>query len=362
MQQCSPTSSLAGGQWVVDAARTLESRPYTNDSCPLAGPQYFMCHGKQGKHSRNRVYQPPQCNLVQPNSSLLFRLLGHWNVVFRGDSVSREHFVALACTLQPFWQNHTATWSTTANAHLPIITHACVNLLPPSGGSICFGKDTKHKSVKPKTLIISGILAGVQWGYAMGHEPLKRAELHNATLEGYFVESWRRAVKAERDYLAALGRLGALVVYREASPQHFACDSSFDEPCFGYFVTRQRRSPLNATTDWERSARIKGGAAPSSDLGRCATGWSSMPTLVRLERELIAPLVQSSHWLLAYLPTFDVSQYAGSMHREEHDCVHWCLPGVPDEWTAVLATYLLQLEAAPNGSKLSLGVGRAKSV
>ena len=66
-----------------------------------------------------------------------------------------------------------------------------------------------------------------------------------------------RGGQSERDYLAALGRLGALVVYREASPQHFACDSSFDEPCFGYFVTRQRRSPLNATTDWERSARSK---------------------------------------------------------------------------------------------------------
>ena len=32
--------------------------------------------------------------------------------------------------------------------------------------------------------------------------------------------------------------------------------------------------------------------------------------------------------------------HPGSLRNERYDCLHWCLPGVPDVWNAVLFNYL----------------------
>ena len=53
------------------------------------------------------------------------------------------------------------------------------------------------------------------------------------------------------------------------------------------------------------------------------------------QNELARSLVEAEGH--AYLDTYQQTALRpGGHHRSRHDCVHWCLPGPPDEWTRLL--------------------------
>ena len=93
-----------------------------------------------------------------------------------------------------------------------------------------------------------------------------------------------------------------------------------------------KRDPLAAPF------RFDFGAQPAllQDRGVKLFGWHRFGPQAAVARGIVE---RAGH---AYLDTYtQTAMRPGGHHPSRHDCVHWCLPGPPDEWTRLLLLLLL---------------------
>lgn len=161
----------------------------------------------------------------------------------------------------------------------------------------------------------------------------------------------------------------ALVVYREASPQHFSCASvrseavdaceGHDEAPGAFFSSAEGGGGSPAELTRIKHALATDAAARDAALARSRAESArraalpcqaelhpaTPPPFTVLERQRLLPLTRLHPSAVRYIPTWEMVRDQGGAHPGRSDCTHWCQPGMPEEWTRMLAVAVRSLLA-----------------
>ena len=300
------TAVVAGGsgEWHRTSNATLTD---SYRRCPFMMPKY-MEWAKHDSHCRDdafpmytgKIGRAPNRSSLEPLESLAGR-----NLVFMGDSLTRQHFIATACRLR--------------------LDHALLH----------FAADFKdHESSKGAYLRSAS--ATFRASNATFTLRLDKDE-HDAGLEAYVAAR------------CADLRRGDVLVINEGA--HYSATPG----AYGERVRSALRVAANCTplVLWRETAATHFRDGKWHGQGKCydrtarqdrrASGPGTYPAL-----NALANAAADEHDI-PILRVYKDSLAAGAaahIDGENHACLHWCLPGVPDLWATALLSKIRGLEPA----------------
>ncbi|CAI0424124.1 unnamed protein product [Linum tenue] len=333
------------GKWVFDD----ESYPLYNESdCPYMSDQ-LACH----KHGRSDLgyqhwrWQPHNCNLKRWNAIEMWEKLRGKRLMFVGDSLNRGQWISMICLLQSVIPAEKR--SITPNSQLTIFKAENYNatieflwapLLVDSNSDDPVNHRLDERIIRPDSVLKHS----AKWEHA-------DILVFNTYLW------WRQGpVKLLSDQENAsceeLDGLGAMELVMQTWADRLASKSKYlDKQIF--FVT------MSPTHLWSREwkAGSEGNCydekAPIDNEGYWGSG-SDLPTMRMVENVLrklgtrvsVINVTQLSEYrkdghpsiYRKFWETLPPEQLANPPSYS--DCIHWCLPGVPDVWNELLFHFL----------------------
>ncbi|XP_021719211.1 protein trichome birefringence-like 31 isoform X2 [Chenopodium quinoa] len=335
------------GKWVWDNV----SRPlYSEESCPFLVKQ-VTCqrNGRPDKSYQNWRWQPNECNLPRFNAVKLLRMLRNKRLMFAGDSIQRGQFDSIICMLQ---------------------------------SAIPDGKKSLHKVPSKKIFHAQEYNATVEFYWApfiiesnsdhsTNHSVLKRLVKldriadHSKNWEGVDILVFESYVwwMYKPIINATYGNINDVQEYNVTTAYKMALqtwgnwlDSSINPQTQKVFF--MSLSPTHLwSSEWN----------PGSD-GNCFNekepihgpywGMGTNREIMKIVQETIQGLKTEVTFLnITQLSDFRKDAHTtiyterkGKLLTKEQkadpknfaDCIHWCLPGVPDTWNEILYAHLLQ--------------------
>ena len=308
------TAVVAGGSgvWHRTSNATLTD---SYRRCPFMMPKYM----ETAKHDSNcrddafptyqgKIGRAPDRSSLEPLEPLAGRTLAGRTVVFMGDSLSRQHFIATACRLR--------------------LDHALLHFAADF-------KDHNHQGSKDALRRLRSASATFRASNATFTLRLDKDE-HDAGLEAYVAAR------------CADLRRGDVVVINEGA--HYSATPG----AYGERVRSALRAAANCTplVLWRETAATHFRDGVWHGQGKCydrtarqdrrVSGPGTYPALNALanaaaeERDI--PILRVYKDSLA-------AGAAAHIDGENHDCLHWCLPGVPDLWATALLSKLRAIDA-----------------
>ena len=329
------------GQWIQNYSVDRVAS-YWAMSCPFEIRSY-SCASSEGKfgnqhalYSRSLRFNPRGCQLDSFDRQRFVTYLNGRHLEFFGDSMTRQHFISVLCHLLPYvdwsatnrfwgrnhhdvhapgcgkdvtapkssdkWPCHQRYHGVMVNPHRANNT-ACIFLT--TGSRVCYRGFLSHFVNQYMNHFNNNVLIVANAGLHGGTNDY-RIVLEN------FVTKYEAIEKSKRPF----------VVYREHAAQHFKGrrDGSF-----------QKRVHVN-----------KGNAGSNLPLDvPCQASIDNGPTdsRVRYEEQVV------SRAKIPILLTYEATKATGCAHIGTQstgivDCTHFCLPGVPDNWTELLFNFL----------------------
>eukprot|EP00249_Psilotum_nudum_P004455 c17977_g1_i1 orf=1345-2445(+) len=294
---------IAFGRWVYDRQR---KQPY-NEKCRdiFKG---WNCIRNQRPNAEDITawrWQPWKCDLPQLNGSLFLERFQHKSIGFVGDSLNRNMFVSLVCTLKQVstevkkWRPVGADKAVTFLKYNMTLAYHRTNLLAHYGRWEAKAEDGKLESLGYKEgFRIDVDIPQSTWAHAPRFHDL------------YFVDT-------------EMPRSG-LKFLRTQSPRHFE-DGHWNQNG----TCHRTKLLLPSEVDSFFAPRNKG---PNIEM--------------HLVNQHLRQAVRGTRFQLldiSYMSSFRAdahpSKSAGKVHE---DCMHWCLPGVSDFWNDILALELLK--------------------
>ncbi|KAG5193151.1 hypothetical protein JKP88DRAFT_256370 [Tribonema minus] len=309
------------------AAVDVAQAPYWNLTCPWEWSKYSCAHQEQAERARaallysRDILEGGGCTLDPFDGEAFIRLLGTRKLVFAGDSLSRQNFISTACLLHASPRvavvEDRIKWYTDWPCHG---TRNCIRGGAHSGfigGCVRFALDGESDAGE-LTVCFNPAERGVPVdAIAARHALVPRRDVLVANLGTHMRKNEQaphvRQVLDKWTAPADAARL-PLLIYRETAPQHFRGTS----PAGEYDAVAAIGAACQATIDLDAY---------------------SLSTPERRGLAGRVPFVAANPW----------SAEAGALHvaagvlgvaKNTQDCTHWCLPGVPDVWSAQLFNYL----------------------
>ncbi|XP_023749965.2 protein trichome birefringence-like 34, partial [Lactuca sativa] len=340
---------LFNGSWVYDN----KSRPlYNEKECSFMADDY-ACHkfGRKDFEYQFWRWQPHGCDLPRFNGTALLEKLRDKRVVFVGDSVGKNHWVSLLCLIDswiPDPSHKVAEWHGSLITFRASEFNASIDFYwePLLVESNC--DDPVHHRVHDRIMKIESIEKHAkQWidadmlvfdSYTWWLVPNMTLlwgsfENPNRTLiESGRVRRYEMALKTWSNWLEThLNRTKTRMFFTSLSPDHKEYGDPMGETCYN------KTEPIMEQGYWSKGT--------DNDLMRTAQSVVQDLEKKGLKIELLNitqlsqyrndghPTIYKRHWVP---PT--ESELANPIANS--DCIHWCLPGVPDVWNEILYTYI----------------------
>ncbi|KAK9154037.1 hypothetical protein Sjap_001517 [Stephania japonica] len=334
------------GKWVFDDV----SYPLYNESdCPYMSDQ-LACkkHGRLDLDYQKWRWQPLNCNLKRWNVTEMWERLRGKRLMFVGDSLNRGQWISMVCLLQSVIPTDRRSMS--PNAPLTIFRAEDYNatvefywapLLVESNSDDPVNHRLDDRIIRPDSVLKHAqewekadiLVFNTYLWWRQGPVKLLWSTEENGVceeLEGLgamelAMETWADWVNSKVDHLSKR------VFFVTMSPTHlwsWEWEAESKGNCFG------QKTPIDMQNYW-------------------GTG-SDLPTMRMVEKVL-----ESLSWKVSVLNITQLSEYRKDGHPSIYrkfwetfspqqlsnpssysDCIHWCLPGVPDVWNELLFNFL----------------------
>ncbi|KAK3029481.1 hypothetical protein RJ639_037502 [Escallonia herrerae] len=346
-----PSCDFSSGKWVYDN----KSQPlYKEQNCSFM-VEDFACekYGRKDLKYQEWRWQPNDCDLPRFNAKALLEKLRDKRLVFAGDSLNKNQWISLLCLIDsaiPTSQKH-------ANWHNALITfkateyNASIDFYwePLLVESNC--DDPVNHHVRNRVFRESMEKHARQWSdadllvfdsFMWWREPnmkLLRGSFEdtNATYEDVEEQlGYEIALRTWSDWLDVhINRTKTRLFFMSLSPYHKKAEEwgmSTDQNCYN------ETEPILEEGHWGSGSDVKMmRAAEATIQGLAARGLKvQILNITQLSeyRKEAHPTIYRKHWIP---PTKEQLLNPKSYS----DCVHWCLPGVPDVWNQILFAYIL---------------------
>ncbi|KAL1321782.1 hypothetical protein HN51_066670 [Arachis hypogaea] len=347
---------LFNGKWVFDN----KSYPlYKDKECKFMSDQ-LACEkfGRKDLSYQNWRWKPNHCDLPRFNATALLERLRNKRLVFVGDSLNRGQWVSMVCLLHTSLSSSTHTsMHNTANASLNIwkvteynatIEHYWAPLLVESNSD-----DPVHHRVIERTVRVNAIekharywthadfivfntylwwrrpLMNVLWGtFGDPNGVYKKVEM---------LRVYEMALRTWSDWLEVhVNRNKTQLFFVSMSPTHERAEewgADKGDNCYketemiteeGYWGKGSDPKMMKVVENVVEDLKTRGLNVEILNITQLSEyRKEAHPSIYRKQWE---PLTQKQ--------IQDPNSYA--------DCIHWCLPGVPDVWNEILYAYLFQ--------------------
>ncbi|GAB2285938.1 Protein trichome birefringence-like 35 [Dionaea muscipula] len=335
------------GRWVFDNV----SYPLYNESdCPYMSDQ-LACrkHGRPDLNYQYWRWQPHGCNLRRWNVTEMWEKLRGKRIMFVGDSLNRGQWISMVCLLSSVIPADKRSMS--PNAHLTVFRAEDYNasveflwapLLVDSNSDDPVNHRLSDRIIAPASAIrhlskwekadILVFNTYLWWRQGLikllwnGEENMVCEELDGVRAMELAMNTWAKWVQSSVDPLKKR------VFFVTMSPTHQWSrewePAGSDGNCYG------EQSPIDLETYW----------GSGSDL---ATMQMVRKVLSRLGAKVtVLNITQLSEYRKDGHPSIyrkfweTLSPEQLSKPDSYSDCIHWCLPGVPDVWNQLLFHFL----------------------
>ncbi|TYI84745.1 hypothetical protein E1A91_D05G388400v1 [Gossypium mustelinum] len=339
--------NLFEGKWVWD---NVSYPLYEENSCPyLVKQTTCLKNGRPDSFYQNWRWQPQACNLPRFDPLKLLDILRDKRLMFIGDSVQRAQFESMVCLVQ--------------------------SVVPK--GKKSFKRDPPRKIFKAKEynatieyywapFIVESIS-----DHATNHTVLKRLvnldsiSKHGKSWEGvdvlvfesYVWWMYRPQINATYGSMEDVQEYNVTTAYRIAMETWGNWLESTINPHLQkvFFMSM---SPTHLWSwEWKPGSR---GNCFNESYPIQGSYWGTGSNLAIME--ILHEVLQDLKINVTFLNITQLSEYRKDAHttvfgerrgklltKEQKadplnfaDCIHWCLPGVPDTWNEILYAYLLQ--------------------
>ncbi|KAL0347516.1 UNVERIFIED_CONTAM: protein trichome birefringence-like 34 [Sesamum calycinum] len=346
--------NLFSGRWVYD--NLSSSYPlYKEANCSFM-PDEFACekYGRKDFKYQNWRWQPHDCDLPRFNGTALLEKIRGKKLVFVGDSLNRNQWASMLCLIESSIQqsspklvnrdgnmfifqatDYNATigfyWSpflVESNSDDPYRHHVKDRIIRITA----IEKHAKHWT-DADILVFNSFMWWLEptmtllWGSFSSPDAIyKRVEMRLRLYE-MALNTWAEWLEIN------INRTKTKLFFMSISPYHYHGES-WDVPQNCYNETE----PIMKETYW--------GIATDRDMMRIVNS-----TIQKLETRGLR---------IEFLNVTNLSDYRKDAHpsiykklhqppsqeqladpKSYSDCVHWCLPGVPDTWNYILYSYII---------------------
>ncbi|XP_002975623.2 protein trichome birefringence-like 14 [Selaginella moellendorffii] len=329
------------GRWVFD-----ETKPrYTGHHCRAWLSKPWMCRLDRHHNLSYESYrwQPRGCDLPGFDSTQLLHRLRNKTIAFVGDSLGRQQYQSMICML-------------VGDASMPKITDVSIEY-----GLVAKGEGAQRFAATNTTVLF-------HWSASLGDpQPLEAGlwALHLDRAPGFLARNAQRLdvviVNTGHHWNRGKIRANNWVLHVNGKVANLRVDAA-------------RRIALTSAARWlgVQRERIRGFVRSLSPRhfrggdwnsgGRC-DGIREIEEEEELGGDLIAQeAVRSTNGAVTLLEISNLSRTRGEAHissafvgsssssssssPRQQDCLHWCLPGVPDTWNELLFAHLIDDRAS----------------
>ncbi|XP_068642475.1 protein trichome birefringence-like 34 isoform X2 [Aristolochia californica] len=350
--QNSGDCDLSSGRWVFD---NVSYPLYSERKCSFMSDQ-LACEkfGRANLRYQNWRWQPHDCNLPRFNGTALLERLRGKRLVFVGDSLNRGQWVSMVCLLDSSIPNGRKSMhsngslitfkATDYNASVefywaPLLVESNsddpVNHRLPDR-IVRVESITKHARhwTDADILVFNSYLwwrrekMKVLWGTFESEDGIYK--------EIETLRAFKMTLRTWSDWLEAhIDTSTTQLFFVSMSPTHFWAEEwgmGSDRNCYN------ETEPIEKEGHWGRGSDTKMMQAVEGAIeelkGRGLNVQIVNITQLSEYRKDGHPSIHRKQWeALTEKQIADPSSYA--------DCIHWCLPGVPDAWNQILYSYIL---------------------
>ncbi|KAK1322191.1 hypothetical protein QJS10_CPA03g01065 [Acorus calamus] len=341
----------SSGRWVRDNS----TYPlYAEGGCAFMSDQ--LACGKFGRRDtayQNWRWQPHGCDLPRFNATAMLEKLRNKRVVFVGDSLNRNQWVSMVCLLeskiqpsQKYMQTNGSLIAFHAKEYNASVEFYWSPLLVESNSDDPVNHRLPDRIVRARSiekharhwtgadvLVFNSYLwwkrpkMKVLWGSFGGEDGVYK--------EVEMLRSYKMALETWSNWLEfQVDPLKTNLFFMSMSPTHFWGDewgARSDQNCYN------ETEPIKKEAYWGRGSNATMMGAVEEVIGRLegkgVTVRMINVTQLSEYRKDGHPSIYRKQWEpLSEAQIADPKSYA--------DCIHWCLPGVPDVWNELLYAYM----------------------
>ncbi|KAM1799015.1 hypothetical protein ACFX12_033024 [Malus domestica] len=333
------------GKWVFDNA----SYPlYKESDCPYMSDQ-LACH-KHGRPDLGYQYwrwQPHNCNLKRWNVTEMWEKLRGKRLMFVGDSLNRGQWISMVCLLQSVIPADKRSMS--PNADLTIFQAEEYNatveflwapLLVESNSDDPVNHRTSDRIIRPDSVLKHAsvwedadilIFNSYLWWRQGPVKLLWSAEANSVCEEVDGLGAMELAMGAWADWASKINPLKKRVFFVTASPTHLWSREWKPESegnCYS------EKSPIDSEGYWGSGSDLPTMSMVEKVLNKLSSKVSVINiTQLSEYRKDGHPSIYRKFWE-------PLRPEQLSNPKSYSDCIHWCLPGVPDVWNELLFQFL----------------------
>ncbi|MED6211969.1 hypothetical protein PIB30_078640 [Stylosanthes scabra] len=323
---------LFNGKWVFDN----ESYPlYKDKECKFMSDQ-LACEkfGRKDLSYQNWRWKPNHCDLPRFNGAALLERLRNKRLVFVGDSLNRGQWVSMVCLVETSLSSiHHTSMHSTANESLNIwkvkeynatIEHYWSPLLVESNSD-----DPVHHRVVERTVRVNAIEKHARWGtFGDPNGVYKKVEM---------LRVYEMALRTWSDWLEVhVDRNKTQLFFVSMSPTHERAEewgAAKGDNCYKEteMITKEGYSGEGSDP---KMMQVVENAVEGLKTRGLNVQILNITQLSEYRKEAHPSIYRKQWEPLTQKQIQDPNSYA--------DCIHWCLPGVPDVWNEILYAYILQ--------------------
>ncbi|GAA0148602.1 hypothetical protein LIER_07996 [Lithospermum erythrorhizon] len=334
------------GKWVFDNT----SYPlYDEFDCPYMSDQ-LACHkhGRQDLGYQNFRWKPHGCNLKRWNATEMWEKLQGKRLMFVGDSLNRGQWISMVCLLQSVIP--ATKQSMTPNAQLTIFRAEDYNasveflwapLLVESNSDDPVDHRLDERIIRPDSILRHA----ARWEHAdilvfnsylwwrQGSVKLQWSRENDGICEEISgLGGMELAMEAWAEWVASkMNPLKQKAFFVTMSPTHFLREEWQPESSGNCY---NEKTPIENETYWGSGSDIATMEMVKKVLGRLSSKVNVINiTQLSEYRKDGHPTIYRKFW--ETLPPEKLSK-----PESYSDCIHWCLPGVPDVWNELLFQFL----------------------
>ncbi|RZC90637.1 hypothetical protein C5167_028468 [Papaver somniferum] len=338
----SDSCDLFSGKWVFDNT----SYPlYKESKCPYMSDQ-LACqrHGRSDLMYQNWRWQPHNCNLKRLNATEIWEKLRNKRLMFVGDSLNRGQWISMLCLLESVIPNDKRT--ITPQAPLTVFRAVEYNatvefhwapLLVESNAGDPVNHKADNRIIRPDTILKHAaewdkadilIFNTYLWWRQGPVKMLWSTEENGVCEELDGMGAMQLAMEAWAEWVATkVDPIMKRVFFVTMSPTHMwsrEWEPGTEGNCY------QQRTPITTEAYWGSGSDLPTMRMVDTVLSRLGSKVSVLNiTQLSDYRKDGHPSIFRKFWEA-------LSPEQLSNPPSYSDCIHWCLPGVPDVWNELL--------------------------
>ncbi|KAH6777904.1 TRICHOME BIREFRINGENCE-LIKE 34 [Perilla frutescens var. frutescens] len=354
VNETTPSCNLFSGKWVYDNASS--SPMYEDGRCSfMMGDYACEKYGRKDLRYRNWRWQPHHCDLPRFNGTALLEKIRGKRLVFVGDSLNRNQWTSMLCLIESSL-NQSSNKSVIRKDNLFIFEATEYNatiefywspLLVESNCDHPFAHSVSDRVVRITSiekharhwndadiLVFDSFMWWVMpsmtilWGSFEGSDAIyKRVDKMHLRLYEMALNTWS-------DWLEFnVNRTKTKLFFMSLSPTHTYGESwNVQQNCYnetepiskeGYWGVMSDRRMMNIIESTIKKLEMKG----------LRIEYLNITHLSDYRKDAHPSIYKNFQRSPSEMQLADPKTYA--------DCLHWCLPGVPDVWNHILYYYIM---------------------